>query len=176
MWTGMEAELGDNQYIAEKCLGQLPSVRPLAPGELHRSELPGTGRGHRVAPNCHSFGQEQKAFGEKGSIPFWVPSHLDIYQVERNSLIPKGRNSTQKRTTLNVLTCAHTSLHTHATHTCIHHSLWGYFLTYMPNRGLTLSPQDPLHTHLGQHLLTPNPHTPHSQACHSMNPLTPSSQ
>lgn len=73
MWTGMEAERGDNQYIAETWLGQLPSVRPLAPGELHRSELQSTGRGLRVAPNFHSFGQEQKAFGEKGSILGAIP-------------------------------------------------------------------------------------------------------
>lgn len=85
---GMEVELGDNQFIAETWLGQLPSVRPLAPRELHSSELQGTGNGHSVSPNFHTFGQEQKAFGENGSIPIWVPSppgHLSSWKKFLNS-------------------------------------------------------------------------------------------
>lgn len=71
----MEVELGDNQFTAETWLGQLPSVRPLVPGELHSLELQGIGNSHRMSPNFHTFGQEQKVFGEKklysnlGAIP-----------------------------------------------------------------------------------------------------------
>lgn len=179
----MEVEHGDNQFIAETWLSQWPSVGPLAPAELYSSELQGNGNGHRMSPNFHTFDPRAERFWRMGfhATPSKSPldvspplchTHLDIYQVGRNSSIPKGRNSNPKKD------C----------HKCTH--MCTYITPYTPNtfthifvhttyHAGTSSPTCPnlgSHTRLSQHLLTLSTHTPYSQARQDTNPLTPSSQ
>lgn len=93
----------------------------------------------------------QRAFGERGSMPFLVdsptyflPAHLPIIPPGHLSGWKKFLNfQRQKQLPPNVLTPACTSLHTPGAfypHTCTHNSPCRYFLTLTPSPGLTPVP------------------------------------